>query len=365
MIRFLGLKDINARYREELIQAAATVIDSGRYISGQAVARFEDAFAIFCNVKHCVGVGNGLDALTLIFRAYMELGVLAEGDEVIVPANTYIASILAITECGLKAVLVEPDELRFNLAAEQAKAHITDRTRAILVVHLYGQLADVSGLRVLAESHGLLLIEDCAQAHGASLNGQRAGSFGHAAGFSFYPGKNLGALGDAGAVTTSDSRLADVVRALGNYGSVKKYENELKGVNSRLDEIQAAFLSVKLKYLDSEIEARRQVARDYLDGIRNPLVSLPDVPSFEQHVFHLFVVRTPERARLQTYLERQGVETMVHYPIPPYHQKAYQGIFPEFQLSTALHQQVLSLPMSPVLSQRDVETVIGTVNEFC
>ncbi len=364
MIPFLGLKDINAKYRDELLEAAAAVIDTGWYIRGQSVARFEEAFASYCGVKHCTGVGNGLDALTLIFKAYMALGKLAVGDEVIVPANTYIASILAITECGLKAVLAEPVEQSFNLAAEQTKPLITDRTRAILMVHLYGQLADVSGLRALADFHGLLLVEDCAQAHGASLRGRRAGSFGDAAGFSFYPGKNLGALGDAGAVTTDDLQLAERVRALGNYGSAKKYENELKGVNSRLDEIQAAFLAVKLKYLDRETEARRNVARQYLNGIRNPLVSLPAVPSFEQHVFHLFVVRSPERARLQVHLEQQGVETMVHYPVPPYHQKAYLGTFPEYPLSTVLHQQVLSLPMSPVMCGADIDRVISAVNAF-
>src|SRR5690554_3936476 len=274
-IPFLDLKNINAQYRDELIVAATRVIDSGWYIQGNELTAFEQEFSAYCGSKHCIGVANGLDALTLTLRAWKEMGKLKEGDEVIVPANTYIASILAITENRLKPVLVEPDATTYNLSVENTRQAITPKTKAILVVHLYGQLADMPALMALAEEHDLLVLEDSAQAHGASIDGRKAGNWGHASGFSFYPGKNLGALGDAGAVTTNDDELAETLFALRNYGSHEKYKNLFQGVNSRLDEIQAAMLSVKLKHLDTEIAHRRKVADAYIKGINNPAVTLP------------------------------------------------------------------------------------------
>ncbi|HMV71944.1 MAG TPA: DegT/DnrJ/EryC1/StrS family aminotransferase, partial [Pseudomonadales bacterium] len=279
MIRFLDLQALNARYRDELIAAFTRVLDSGWYVLGDEVARFERAFADYCGTRFCIGVGNGLDALTLSLRAWKELGRLHDGDEVIVPANTYIASILAITENGLQPVLVEPGEQSFNLDPASIEAAITPRTRAILVVHLYGRLAAMDAIRGIADRHGLLLLEDCAQAHGAVAGEKRAGSWGDAAGFSFFPGKNLGALGDAGAVTTDDEALAQTLRALRNYGSHEKYVNDIQGVNSRLDEVQAALLEVKLRWLDEDIRLRRHIAQRYLDEIDNPLIRLPHTPN--------------------------------------------------------------------------------------
>jgi dTDP-4-amino-4,6-dideoxygalactose transaminase len=317
-----------------------------------------------------VGVANGLDALTLVLRAWKELGKLKEGDEVIVPANTYIASILAITENRLKPILVEPDERSYNLCPLKTAAAITPKTRAILAVHLYGQLAPMPELMKLADQHNLLVLEDSAQAHGASINGIKAGNWGDASAFSFYPGKNLGALGDAGAVTTNDDELAAIIRALGNYGSHKKYENRYQGVNSRLDEIQAAMLRVKLKYLDAEIQRRREIAQAYARGIRSPALSHP-VPacshaeSLENHVFHLYVVRTEKRAELQAHLEKEGVQTLVHYPIPPHQQQAYaQWNDHTYPLTEAIHRQVLSLPISPVMTDEQVDAVITACNRF-
>lgn len=364
-IPFLDLKGINAALREELIEACARVIDSGWYIGGSELSRFEADFATYCGTRQCIGVANGLDALTLTLRAWKELGRLKEGDEVIVPANTYIASILAITENRLVPVLVEPDEASFNLCPRAAEAAITPRTRAILAVHLYGQLADMPAFRDIAERHHLLLLEDAAQAHGASLGGRKAGSWGHAAGFSFYPGKNLGALGDAGAVTTSDDELAQTLRALRNYGSHEKYQNLYPGVNSRLDEIQAAMLSVKLRHLDAQTEQRRRIARHYLEGIRHPLIRLPQCPVEEQHVWHLFVVRTPHRDALQRHLAGQGVQTLIHYPIPPHRQPAYrQWNDTKLPLTERIHEEVLSLPMGPALTRQDADAVVEACNQW-
>lgn len=363
MIPFLDLKVINRQYREELIQAATQVIDSGWYIQGSQVKCFEEEFAAYCGAKHCIGVANGLDALILILRAYKELGKLKEGDEVIVPANTYIASILAITENGLKPVLVEPNELTYNISPEEMKRAITSNTKAILAVHLYGQLADMPAITKIANVHDLLIIEDSAQAHGACVNGKKAGNWGDASGFSFYPGKNLGALGDAGAVTTNNDELAQTVRALGNYGSNRKYENIYQGVNSRLDEMQAAFLRVKLNHIDTEIQRRRQVAKAYLEGITNPGIQLPQWIVEDQHVFHLFVIRTQQREKLQAYLVENGVQTLAHYPIAPHQQKAYQTWSNlSFPITEVIHQEVLSLPMSPVISDEDIQTIIQVIN---
>lgn len=365
MISFLDLQKINATCREELIEACTRVIDSGWYIAGQELSRFETEFATYCGSGHCIGVANGLDALTLTLRAWKELGKLKEGDEIIVPANTYIASILAITENRLTPVLVEPDAGSYNLCPQRTRAAITAKTRAILAVHLYGQLADMPALQGIAEEHGLLLLEDSAQAHGASLSGRRAGNWGHASGFSFYPGKNLGALGDAGAITTSDDELAQTLRALRNYGSHEKYKNLYQGVNSRLDEIQAALLRVKLKHLDAQTEHRRLIARLYRQGIDNQAIRLPDCAVEEQHVWHLFVVRCGEREALQRHLADQGIQTLIHYPIPPHHQQAYRDWGPlELPLTEAMHREVLSLPMGPTLSLEEAEQVIRSVNAF-
>ncbi|MDV5860886.1 DegT/DnrJ/EryC1/StrS family aminotransferase [Pseudomonas mendocina] len=370
MIPFLDLKAINAKYRDELVQACARVIDSGWYIQGAEVKAFEQEFAEYCGTKHCIGVANGLDALILVLRAWKAMGKLKEGDEVIVPANTYIASILAITENRLIPVLVEPDPATYNISPANVRAAITDKTKAILAVHLYGQLADMPEIMSIANEHGLLVLEDSAQAHGAAINCRKAGNWGHASGFSFYPGKNLGALGDAGAVTTNDDELATTIRALGNYGSHKKYENLYQGVNSRLDEMQAAMLRVKLQHLDTETQRRKEIALAYAKGITHPSLAQPikahsTLTSLEKHVFHLYVIRTAERGALQAHLANTGVQTLIHYPIPPHQQRAYsQWSEKTYPLTEAMHQQVLSLPISPVMTDEQVDTVIAACNSF-
>lgn len=364
-IPFLSLKDINARHADELKAAAARVIDSGWYILGQEVAAFEQAFADYCGVRHAIGVGNGLDALSLILRGYKELGALHDGDEVIVPANTFIASFLAITESGLMPVPVEPDPANFNLDPARVAAAIGERTRAIMAVHLYGQLADMPALAELAERHSLLLIEDAAQAHGAASGGRKAGAFGHAAGFSFFPAKNLGALGDGGAIVTNDSLLAARVTALRNYGSEEKYLHLYQGINSRLDELQAALLRVKLKYLDEDTARRRSVARRYRGGIRHPSIRLPAVADEASHVWHLFVVRCAQRQALQQHLQAHGVQSQVHYPTPPHRQAAYPVLRTlHLPVTEQLHDEVLSLPIGPTLRDEDVQRVIDACNVF-
>ncbi|CAM3763779.1 DegT/DnrJ/EryC1/StrS family aminotransferase [Parendozoicomonas haliclonae] len=365
MIPFLDLKSVNQLYRDELITAATRIIDSGWYILGQEVEGFEKEFAEYCGVEHCLGVANGLDALILILRAYKEMGIMEDGDEVIVPANTYIASILAISENGLKPVLVEPDPVTYNLDPTLIEKHITDKTKAILMVHLYGQVTAMDEINSLVQKYGLKIIEDCAQAHGAQYKGQKAGSLGDAAGFSFYPGKNLGALGDAGAVTTSDPELVSVIKALRNYGSHEKYKNLYKGVNSRLDEMQAAFLRVKLRHLDKEILARRQIADIYRSSISNPEVILPEVADENAHVWHLFVVRHRQRDKLARYLNENGVQTVIHYPLAPHKQDAYKELSClDLPVSEMLHNEVLSLPISPVMSKEDALKVVELVNGF-
>jgi dTDP-4-amino-4,6-dideoxygalactose transaminase len=371
MIPFLDLKSLNAQYRQELVVAATRVIDSGWYIQGGEVSNFEREFATYCGTKHCIGVANGLDALILTLRAWKMLGKLKDGDEVIVPANTYIASILAITENFLVPVLVEPDERTYNLCPVKSAAAVTQKTRVVLAVHLYGQLAPMPEIMALARAHNLLVLEDSAQAHGAIMNGKKAGSWGDASGFSFYPGKNLGALGDAGAVTTNDEELADTIRALGNYGSHKKYENLYQGVNSRLDEMQAAMLSVKLQHLDSEITHRRKVAEAYMQGIKNHLITLPihrsklDTHNYESHVWHVFVIRCERREALQKHLADQSIQTLIHYPIPPHQQQAYsEWNTQSFPVSELIHQQVLSLPMGPTITDKEVAAVIAACNNF-
>lgn len=369
MIPFLDLQNINAQYRNELIEACTRVIDSGWYIGGSELESFEQQFAEYCGTQYAIGVANGLDALILTLRAWKELSKLKDGDEIIVPSNTYIASILAITANDLIPVLVEPDLQSFNIDPLKIEAAITDKTKAILPVHLYGQLADMSSIMAIAKANNLLVLEDSAQSHGASIDGKKAGNWGDASGFSFYPGKNLGALGDAGAVTTNDAELAAMLKALRNYGSHEKYKNLVAGVNSRLDEIQAAMLSVKLPHLDKEIEHRRIIADLYLKGINNPVIHLPlngvDAKKYEQHVWHLFVIRTEKRNELQKYLSENGIQTLIHYPIPPHQQEAYrEWNHLSYPISEQLHSEVLSLPMGPTLSLDDVIRVIDICNTF-
>ncbi|NVZ53611.1 DegT/DnrJ/EryC1/StrS family aminotransferase [Pseudomonas sp. B6002] len=370
MISFLDLKKINAAMREELIESCTRVIDSGWFIGGNELTKFEAQFSTYTQSRHCIGVANGLDALNLTLRAWKELGKLKDGDEVIVPANTYIASILAITENRLVPVLVEPDAATYNLDPLLVETAITSKTRVIMAVHLYGQLCDMTALMTLAQRHNLLVLEDSAQAHGARHAGRCAGSWGHASGFSFYPGKNLGALGDAGAITTDDDQLADTLRALRNYGSHEKYKNLYQGVNSRLDEIQAAMLSVKLKYLDEQTQLRRAVAQQYMEGIRHPGITLPlaegtSAQALESHVWHVFVIRCEQRDELQRYLHARGIQTIIHYPVPAHQQQAYkQWNNCSYPITEAIHQEVLSLPISPVMTPSEVESVITAVNNF-
>jgi len=365
MIPFLNLKEINAQYSEELKEACSRVIDSGWYLMGKELEAFEQHFAEYCGTVHCIGVANGLDALTLTLRAWKELGKLKDGDEVIVQANTYIASILAITENNLVPVLVEPNELTFNLSPETVEKAITEKTKVILPVHLYGQISPMPALMDIADKNGLLVLEDCAQAHGAEIKGIKAGNLGHAAAFSFYPGKNLGALGDAGAVTTNDLELATTVKALGNYGSHKKYENMYQGVNSRLDEIQAAMLSVKLAHLDTETKMRRHITNRYLKEINNPAITLPSVGEVNTHVWHLFVVLCTNRDALQKYLQEQGIQPLIHYPVPPHKQQAYKELSHfHLPITEKIHQQVLSLPVDPTMVEENIEKVIFALNSY-
>lgn len=369
MIPFLDLKAINAQYRDKLLAACTQVIDSGWYISGKEVEDFERKFADYCGTQYAIGVANGLDALILTLRAWKELGRLNEGDEVIVPSNTYIASILAISQNNLKPVLVEPDIHTFNIDAKKIEAAITTKTKAILPVHLYGQLAAMPEIMVIAKKYNLLVLEDSAQAHGAEIDGKKAGSWGDASGFSFYPGKNLGALGDAGAITTNDAELAHMLKAIRNYGSHEKYKNLVPGVNSRLDEIQAAILNVKLKFLDQENQYRRHIADLYLKEIQNPVIELPltniNAEIDTQHVWHLFVIRTQHREQLQKHLAEHGVQTLIHYPIPPHKQQAYRE-WNNFSLpiSEQIHAEVLSLPIGPTLSIDEAKQVVQLCNGF-
>lgn len=366
MIKFLDLKKVNAQYLNELKSAAEEVIDSGSYLLGKNIEKFESNLAVYLGVKNVIGVANGLDALRLILRGYIELGYLEEGDEVIVPANTYIASILAITDSKLKPVLVEPSLDSYNLDISLIESHITNRTRAIMIVHLYGQVLWDPKIKKIAKKYNLKIIEDNAQAIGALWKGNKAGSLGDSAGLSFYPGKNLGALGDAGAVVTKDDQLAKIVRALANYGSSKKYINNYQGLNSRLDEIQAIFLNIKLQYLDKENSIRRNVASYFLKNINNPNIILPSVVLDETHVWHLFVIRSKCRDKLKDFLLNNGIETLIHYPIPPHKQLAYRTTLGNIKLpiTEMIHEQILSLPISPVISEEDVEYIVNIINEF-
>lgn len=365
MIPFLNLKNINSRYREDVLSAVARVVDSGWYILGDEGDKFEREFSEYCGVKHTIGVANGLDALILIFRAYIETGIFAKDDEVIAPANTYIASILSVSENGLKPILVEPHIATYNIDENLIEEKISSKTKAILVVHLYGQIGYTDKIQKIADKYRLKIIEDSAQAHGALYNGRKTGSLGNASGFSFYPTKNMGALGDAGAVTTNDDQLAETIRALRNYGSKVKYENIYKGVNSRLDELQAAILSVKLKYLDRDNQKRRSIANYYLEHIRNEKLILPRRASQGSHVWHLFVVRTQGRDAFRKYLLDMGIKTDVHYPIPPHKQQAYKelnhGYYP---VTEEIHQTILSLPIDITMSADDMRLVVNACNTF-
>jgi dTDP-4-amino-4,6-dideoxygalactose transaminase len=364
-VPFLSLKDVTGKYSREIHEAVSRVIDSGWYLQGEENAVFETHYAKYIGVKHAVGCANGLDALVWILRAYMELGVMMPGDEVIVPANTYIASILAITENNLVPVLLEPDIATYQIDDSKIEAAITPKTKAVMIVHLYGRCAYTEKIGQICKSHNLKLIEDNAQAHGCVYNGKKTGSLGDAAGHSFYPGKNLGALGDGGAVTTDDEELAVAIRAIANNGSSKKYVFKYRGRNSRLDEIQAAVLDVKLKYLDEDNNLRKQVAKKYITEIKNPNVVLPSVEDWNSNVFHIFPIRTGKRDELQAYLAERGIQTLIHYPIPPHKQECYKewnSLF--FPITERIHREELSLPMSPTLRDEQVKLVIDAINQW-
>lgn len=366
MIKFLDLQKINLTHQKEIEEKLLNTFRSGWYLLGNEVKNFEDNLSKYIGAKHAIGVANGLDALRLIIRGYVELGIMQKGDEIIVPANTYIASVLAISDNGLIPVLVEPEDTNFNLDLSKIEERITPKTKGIMLVHLYGRAVFSEGLKALAEKYSIKIIEDNAQAIGAEYKGVKTGNLGDASGFSFYPGKNLGALGDAGAVTTNDDELATSIRALANYGSKQKYINIYQGLNSRLDEIQAAVLDVKLKYIDEENSIRRKIAYKYLNGIRNSKINLPENPTdANEHVWHLFVIRTLERESLKNYLSDKGVQTLIHYPIPPHKQQAYLDLnHLSFPITELIHDEALSLPISPVLDDDDVQIIIDLINQF-
>ena len=359
MISFLDLAKVNNRFREEIDTRIKQILDKGWYLQGEENEKFSKHFASFCGTKYALGVANGLDALKLIIKAYG----FSKDDEIIVPANTFIATILAISENGCTPVLVEPDIKTYCINPDRIEEKITSKTKAIMVVHLYGQAAPMEKIIELAHKYNLKVIEDAAQAHGAVYKGKRVGSLGDAAGFSFYPGKNLGALGDAGGVTTNDAVFYEKIKALANYGSDRKYHHIYKGVNSRLDELQAAVLDVKLKYLDKDNERRREIAKYYRENIKNPKIVLPETYDENAHVWHVFVVRTAEREKLQKYLEANGIQTNIHYPTAPHHQGAYEEYKNiSLPITEQIHREVLSLPISPVLTNEEVKEVVEVVN---
>lgn len=363
MIEYLELKKITALHADEINAAVTRVVNSGWYLQGGETRRFEEQYAAFTGTKYCVGCGNGLDALTLILRSYVEMGIMHRGDEVIVPANTYIASILAVTECGLRPVLVEPRIDTFQIDDSLIEEAITERTRAVMIVHLYGRCAYTDRIGDICRRHGLKLIEDNAQAHGCRFGSRRTGSLGDAAGHSFYPGKNLGALGDAGAVTTDDEELACMVRTLGNYGSERKYVFGHLGRNSRIDELQAAVLSVRLKYIDAENAVRGDIARRYTAEVCNPALTLPSAAYCRESVHHIFPVLTARRDELSRYLLDCGIKTMIHYPIPPHRQRCYScmsGL--SLPVTERIHREELSIPLNPAMSESDVDSVIEALN---
>ena len=365
LIPFLDLKKINLKHKKGFNEALKRVLNSGWFILGKEVSKFEAEYASFCGTKYCVGVANGLDALILIIKAYKELGILNSGDEIIVPANTYIASILAISANRLVPILVEPDERTYNINPALIEKHITSKTKAILGVNLYGQPANWTALKDLSKKHSLILIEDAAQSHGATHNHIRSGALGDASGHSFYPGKNLGALGDGGAITTNDDVLADTILALRNYGSLKKYENIYKGINSRLDELQAAFLSIKLKSLEKDNKKRTEIANRYLKKITNKRIILPYVEPNNISVWHLFVIRVKYRDKFQKYLTENRIQTVIHYPIAPHHQQAYKELNTlSLPITENIHKEVISLPISPSMTKKDADYVISIINKY-
>ncbi|WP_397363428.1 DegT/DnrJ/EryC1/StrS family aminotransferase [Olleya sp. R77988] len=367
MIKFLDLPKINARFEAEFKNEFSSFLNTGHYILGQGVTDFENNYASFCGTKHCIGVSNGFDALVLIFKGYLELGLLQKNDEVIVPANTFVASILAILEAGLQPVLVEPNAETFNIEASAITSHISDKTKAILVVHLYGQIFNIQAINTLAKANNLLVIEDAAQAHGAVSNSLnlKAGNLANAAAFSFYPAKNLGALGDAGAITTNNTELATTIAKLRNYGTTSKYKNDILGVNNRLDEVQALFLNVKLKSLNADNFARQAIAKRYLSEIKNKKIQLPFYDGTQNHVFHLFVVLVENRDDFIQYLKEKNIETSIHYPIPPHKQKALHRISDlKFPITEKIHETCVSIPISPIMTSLEVDTVIKTLNDF-
>lgn len=364
-VPFLSLKEVTDLHNKEINEAATRVVNSGWYLQGKENEQFEADYAKYIGSKYCIGVANGLDALIWILRAYIELGCMKKGDEVIVPANTYIATILAITENGLTPVLVEPKYETLEIDDDLIESKITDKTKAIMIVHLYGRNAYTKKIGEICKKHNLYIFEDNAQAHGCLFEGKKTGSLGNAAGHSFYPGKNLGALGDGGAVTTDDKEVADTVRALANYGSKVKYVFDYTGRNSRLDEIQAAILDVKLKYLDQDNDKRKKVAKLYYEGIKNPAITIPETKDFSSNVFHLFPVLTEKRDELQQYLKSKEIGTVIHYPIPPHKQKCYEawnGL--SFPITERIHNNELSLPMGPAITEEQVHYVIDAINEW-
>ncbi|AWX07773.1 DegT/DnrJ/EryC1/StrS family aminotransferase [Prevotella intermedia] len=364
MIEYLSLKRITAMHEDEINKAISDVVESGWYLNGTAVQRFEEHYRTYIGTQHCVSCGNGLDALYLILRAYKELGQLHDGDEIIVPANTYIATILAITENNLTPVLVEPDITTLEIDDNRIEAAITPRTRAIMLVHLYGRCAYTERIGNICKHHGIKLIEDNAQAHGCTYNGKLTGSLGDAAAHSFYPGKNLGALGDAGAVTTNDLELAKAVRTLGNYGSSHKYVFDYQGKNSRMDDIQAAVLDVKLKYLDKDNARRKEIAHYFEQHIKNDRITIPAALN-RDNVYHIFPILCTERDRLQEYLKENGVQTMIHYPIPPHKQKAYKEWNAlSFPITERIHREELSIPCNQTMSLGDAEQIVTLLNNF-
>lgn len=371
MIEFLNLKEINNRNTKEFVDSLENVLKSGWFILGENVLKFESAFAAYCGVKHCIGVANGLDALILILEAYKEVGLFKKGDEIIVPSNTYIASILAISKADLVPVLVEPVLDTYLIDTSLIEVKITKRTKAILPVHLYGRLCDMNSINLIAKKYNLKIIEDSAQSHGAIQNEKFSGNLGDASGFSFYPGKNLGALGDGGAVTTNDDLLARTIKILRNYGSEVKYQNTYKGINSRLDELQAAFLNTKLLLLDHDNNYRRVIANFYIQNIKNDKIILPYFKDFEilnnkEHVWHIFAVRTKDRYGFQEYLKTKGVQTVIHYPIPPHKQLAYKELSLQnnYPISEEIHDQIISLPISPVMPMVEVKKIVEIINMY-
>lgn len=365
MIKFLDLFKINDRDASDIKKAINDVIKSGWYLHGNETINFENEFGSYCGTKHCISVANGLDALRLIFRAYLELGILKKGDEVLVPANTFIASILSITENQLKPVLVEPHIRTYNIDEKCIEKAITSKTKAILLVHLYGQNAMTRKIQSIANKFNLLIVEDSAQAHGAKYLNKKTGALGHASGFSFYPGKNLGAMGDAGAITTNNNDLAETIRKIANYGSEKKYIFKYQGINSRMDEIQAAILRVKLRRLDSDIDLRRNVAMTYIKEIKNDNVILPFLKEKQEHVWHLFVIRTKNRDRLQEYLKVNGIQTLIHYPVPPHLQSAFHDWNKTcYPITEKIHNEILSLPISQVLAKEEITQVVAAINNW-